>query len=237
MGVAWESPDGFNEPPQTMLYEFDHQQVENLRQQIVVADPAGGEASDEELMGRIQARDERALELLMKRYQAMLRSVVGRQLAIDQDVTDVVEEVFMGVWNQASNFDTSKGRAIGWIITMARRRAIDRIRRCQAYDRAEMRFRHETDTRTQHLASDDVEQHAESADHAAMFAELISKLPDAQQQAVHLAFYRGLSQREIAREIGIPLGTVKTRLELAVKKLRAAVSALGCRDEWLVAGA
>jgi RNA polymerase sigma-70 factor, ECF subfamily len=225
----------FQEPLKTMIYEFDQQQVENRHQQIAVAQPTAGEVSDEELMERIQDRDERALETLMKRYQAMLRSVVGRQLAIDQDVTDVVEEVFIGVWNQAANFDTSKGRAIGWIITMARRRAIDRVRRSQAYDRAEMRFRHETDTGTQHLASDDVEQQAESSDHAAMFTEFISKLPEAQQQVVRMAFYQGLSQREIARETGIPLGTVKTRLELGVKKLRAAVAALGSREEWLVA--
>jgi len=171
----------------------------------------------------------------MKRYGAMLRSVAGRILAIDQDVADVVEEVFLGIWNQASNFDTSKGRAIGWIITIARRRAIDRVRRRQAYDRAEMRFRIATNSGVQHLAADDVEQSAVSSDHAAMFAELISHLPEAQQQAVHMAFYQGLSQREISKKTGIPLGTVKTRLELGVKKLGAAVCAIGSRDEWLVA--
>ena len=215
-----------------MLYEFDHQQISEFSVQPAVSVPAVG-PSDEELMQRIQARDERALEILMKRYDAMLRSVVGRMLAIDQDVTDVVEEVFLGIWNQAANFDTAKGRAIAWIITMARRRAIDRVRRRQAYDRAEMRFRVATDTGVQHLAADDVEEQAAGADAAAKFAELISKLPEAQQQVVHLAFYEGLSQREIARKTGIPLGTVKTRLELGVKKLRAAVCAIGSRDEWL----
>ena len=71
-------------------------------------------------MEKIQARDEAALETLMRRYQAMLRSVIGRMIANDQDVSDVLEEVFLGVWNQASNFDTQKGKAVGWIITMAR---------------------------------------------------------------------------------------------------------------------
>ena len=225
-----------NKPFIPMLYEFDNQQISEFNTQQAPS-PVAPEISDEELMNRIQARDERALEILIKRYDAMLRSVVGRMLPNDQDVTDVVEEVFLGVWNQASNFDTSKGRAIGWIITMARRRAIDRVRRRQAYDRAEMRFRLSTDTGTQHLAMEDVEQHAASTDNAAMFKELISKLPEAQQQVVHMAFYRGLSQREIARETGIPLGTVKTRLELGVKKLRAAVCALGSRDEWLISAA
>jgi RNA polymerase sigma-70 factor (ECF subfamily) len=217
-----------------MLYEFDHQQISEFSKQHA---PSGAdlEVSDEELMERIQAREERALEILIKRYDAMLRSVVGRMVSNDQDVTDVVEEVFLGIWNQASNFDTTKGRPIGWFITMARRRAIDRVRRRQAYDRAEMRFRLSTDTGTQHLATDDVEEHAVCSDNAAMFAEFIANLPSAQQEVVRMAFYQGLSQREIARKTGIPLGTVKTRLELAVKKLRTAVTALGSRDEWLVA--
>jgi RNA polymerase sigma-70 factor (ECF subfamily) len=219
-----------------MLYEFDHQQISDFSAQTAASVPLAG-PSDEELLQRIQARDERALEILMKRYGAMLRSVAGRMLSIDQDVTDVVEEVFLGIWNQASNFDTAKGRAIGWIITMARRRAIDRVRRRQAYERAEMRFRISTDSGVQHLASEDVEQCAASSDNAALFEDLISHLPEAQQQAVHMAFYQGLSQREIARKTGIPLGTVKTRLELGVKKLRAAVCAIGSRDEWLVAAA
>ena len=219
-----------------MLYEFDHQQISEFSTTTAASVPVVG-PSDVELMQRIQAQDERALEILMKRYGAMLRSVAGRILPIDQDVTDVVEEVFLGIWNQASNFDISKGRAIGWIITMTRRRAIDRVRRRQAYDRAEMRFRISSDTGTQHLASEDVEEQAAGADTAATFAALIAKLPEAQQQVVHLAFYQGLSQREIAKKTGIPLGTVKTRLELGVKKLRAAVCAMGTRDEWLVAAA
>ena len=216
-----------------MLYEFDHQQVEAPRQPVAVTPRAPGEQSDEELMERIQERDEHALEILIKRYQAMLRSVVGRMISNDQDVTDVVEEVFLGVWNQASNFDTSKGKAIGWIITMARRRAIDRVRRCQAYNRAEMRFRVSTETGTSHFAGDDVELEAANSDTAAMFRELLSSLPPAQSAVVKMAFFRGLSQREIARETGIPLGTIKTRLELGVKKLRVAVSAIGSREEWL----
>jgi RNA polymerase sigma-70 factor, ECF subfamily len=218
-----------------MLYEIDQHHISAFSEKERPPASAVAGPSDEELMVRIQAHDERALEILIKRYDAMLRSVAGRILSIDQDVIDVVEEVFLGIWNQASNFDTSKGKAIGWIITMARRRAIDRVRRRQAYDRAEMRFRVSTDTGSQHLASEDVEEQAAGSDNAEMFAELISKLPEAQQQVVKMVFYQGLSQREIAKETGLPLGTVKTRIELGVKKLRTAVCAMGSRDEWLVA--
>lgn len=218
-----------------MLYEFDQQQISDLRGNHTISSPANRECSDEELMRRIQAQDERALEILMKRYESMLRSLVGRILSIDQDVTDVVEEAFLGVWNQASNFDVSKGRVVGWIITIARRRAIDRVRRRQAYDRAEMRFRLSTDTGYQHFATDDIQEQAVNSDYAAIFADLIAKLPEAQRRVVEMTFYRGLSQREIARETGIPLGTIKTRIELGVKKLRAIVCAMGTREEWLAA--
>jgi RNA polymerase sigma-70 factor (ECF subfamily) len=222
-----------------MLFEFDEQQL-SLLQTSPVATPQPielGEPTDEEIMERLQNGDERALEMLIKRYQSMLRSIVGRMISNDQDVTDVVEEVFLQVWRQAGNFDVSKGKAIGWIITVARRRAIDRVRRSQAYDRAEMRFRLSTDTGYQHMASDDVEGHATETDHAELFTRLIAQLPVAQQEAVRMAFYQGLSQREIAKETGLPLGTVKTRLELGVKKLRSAVCAMGSRDEWLLAAA
>jgi RNA polymerase sigma-70 factor (ECF subfamily) len=188
---------------------------------------------DGELMGRIQCRDEKALETLIKRYSAILHSVVARMIAAEQDVTDVVEEVFLGVWNQAGNFDLTKGKAIGWIITMARRRAIDRVRRRQAHDRAEMRFRLSNDTGTSHFAVNDVEKEAARSDTASVFEKLIAALPAAQIAVVRMAFYRGLSHREIARETGIPLGTVKTRLELGVKKLRAAVLAIDSREAWL----
>jgi len=188
---------------------------------------------DGALMGRIQSRDEEALESLIKRYDKMLRSVVGRVISNDQDVSDVIEEVFLGVWRQAGNFDLTKGRVLGWIITMARRRAIDRVRRCQAYERAEMRFRVSTENGTSYFAVSDVQKEAAHSDNASVFENLLLRLPAAQCAVVRMAFYRGLSQREIARETGIPLGTVKTRLELGVKKLRSAVLAIGSRESWL----
>ena len=169
------------------------------------------DTEDGALMERIQSGDEKALESLVKRYAKLLRSVVGRMISNEQDVSDVIEEVTLGVWNQAANFDLTKGKVMGWIITMARRRAIDRVRRRQAYNRAEMRFRLSNDTGTGHFSGDDVEKEAARSDTASMFGDLLSTLPAAQCKVVRMAFYRGLSHREIARETGIPLGTVETR--------------------------
>jgi len=191
-----------------------------------------GDTADSELMERIQAREEGALETLIKRYRALVRNVVSRIISNDQDVCDVVEEVFLGIWNQAANFDSLRGKPIGWIITIARRRAIDRVRRRLAYDRAESGFSASGQTGMSYFAGEDVEKSAMESETAAMFQKLLSTLPLAQSDALRLAFYRGLSHREIAHETGIPLGTIKTRLELAVKKLRAAMSAIGSREEW-----
>jgi len=218
-----------------MSQEFDQPEIEESHLKLVEVEKPRfqGEISEEEMMKRIQQRDERALEMLIKAFTPFLRNVVGRILSNDQDVTDVVEEVFLQVWNQADHFDAEKGKAIGWIVTLARRRAIDRTRRRQAYDRAEMRFRLASDTGYSHLASESVERDAEQADTAEMISEILATLPEAQQHVVRLAFYSGLSQREISKKTGIPLGTVKTRLELGVKKLRAAICAIGTKEDWL----
>jgi RNA polymerase sigma-70 factor (ECF subfamily) len=219
-----------------MISELDQLTVKNPRQGTTTS-IRPGEPSDEKLKEGIQFRDEAALEMLIKRYQPLLRSIVGNMLENDQDVSDAVEEAFLCVWEHSENYDCTKGKAIAWIVTMGRRRAIDRVRRRQAYDRAEMRFRESSQTGTSHLADDDVKEQAAGADNAEVFARLIAQLPEAQQQVVYLVFYQGLSQREIARETGIPLGTVKTRVELGIKKLRVAVKKLGSRDEWLLLAA
>jgi len=80
-----------------------------------------------------------------------------------------------------------------------------------------------------------IEDEANASDRAEIFRRLLATLPVAQREALHLAFYCGLSQREIAAKTGIPLGTIKTRLELAVRKMRAAIMALGGAEEWSMA--
>ena len=112
-------------------------------------------------------------------------------------------------------------------MTLARRRAIDRLRRKSAYWRAQDRFRIECETEGATAMHCGADEEAAQDDTAAVVARLIANLPEAQQQAVQLAYYRGMSQRQIAAHTGIPLGTIKTRLELAMRKLRSAALAFG----------
>jgi RNA polymerase sigma-70 factor, ECF subfamily len=207
-----------------MLYEFDHQQIE--------AFTTGEATTDEILMARIQAKDEAALATLYKRHTPLLRTVIARVVHNEHDVDDLLQEVFLELWNRADHYDEGKGKALGWIVTLARRRAIDRIRRRQAYARAEERLRLETEHEPQQVRHQGVEEDVNAADRAAIFKKLLAQLPVAQREALQLAYFRGLSQREIAAKTGIPLGTIKTRLELAVRKIRTAILSMGGVEEW-----
>ena len=203
-----------------MLHSFDQQYISN-RVALAV-----GEPTDEILMKRIQEGEEAALKALHQRHRALMRTIIGRMINNDQDVDDLVQECLLEIWRRSEAYQVEKGHALGWIVTLVRRRTIDRIRRKMSYSRAQDRFRAETETVSESLHSGADEEVAQN-DRGAAVARMIAELPVAQQEAVKLAFYRGMSQRQIAAHTGIPLGTIKTRLELALRKLRSAVLAFG----------
>ena len=209
-----------------MLYEFDHQALQNLP----AFSPA--EPTDEQLMARIAARDDAALAALYRRHTALLATIVGRILNQPSDVDDALQEIFVEIWKQAARFDAEKGRALGWMVTLARRRAIDRVRKKQAYFRAEERLRLETECGPEPAMHHGADEEAIAKDRSQILRGLLATLPAAQREALEFAYYRGMSQREIAAHTGIPLGTIKTRLELAMRKMRNAVMALGGAEEW-----
>jgi RNA polymerase sigma-70 factor (ECF subfamily) len=213
-----------------MLYAFDNQQLEKYQQRLAAGDP-----SDEDLMGRIKAKDEQALAVLYRRHLALLRTVISRVLNNDWDVDDLMQEVFLEIWRQAEHYCEEKGKALGWVVTLARRRAIDRVRKKQAYSRAQERYRVELERDPEASSCNDVDSEAATSEAHEIFQHVMSNLPDAQREALFLSFYRGLSQREIAAKTGIPLGTIKTRLELAIRKVRSSILALGGKREWMPA--
>lgn len=214
-----------------MLYSFDHQRFET-RPQISPDD-----LTDEQLMENIQRGDESALALLHRRHHALLRTIFNRIISNEHDVDELVQECLLEVWRRAENYNPEKGKALGWIVTLARRRAIDRLRRKSAYWRAQDRFRLECETESASAMHCGADEEAAQDDTAAVVARLIRNLPEAQQEAVQLAYFRGMSQRQIAAHTGIPLGTIKTRLELAMRKLRSAALAFGEFREPLSAAA
>ncbi|MDB6170745.1 MAG: polymerase sigma factor, sigma-70 family [Chthoniobacteraceae bacterium] len=174
--------------------------------------------TDEELMRRIQQQDPKSLGLLHDRYSGLMKGLIMKVLHNDAESDDLLQEIFIEVWNRANSYSPDKGKPLGWIITLSRRRAIDRLRKRDTYSRVEDRFAEETKNRP-HDWFAHVEEDVAQSEMREFLQRALSSLPDAQRQAIELAYFKGMSQREIAAHTGIPLGTIKTRLELALRKL------------------
>ncbi len=181
--------------------------------------------TDEQLMRMIQLRQPEALAYLHDRYSSTLKALIMRVLHNEAESEDMLQEIFMEIWNRAEGYDPAKGKPLGWCVTLSRRRAIDRLRKREAYGRMEERLLEETKHDPQEICGQIEEDiaHAEMREH---LNKALVNLPPAQQQVVELAYYKGMSQREIAAATGIPLGTIKTRLELALKKISVALQGM-----------
>ena len=186
-----------------------------MKKNTTIAAPVEG-PTDAELMAEVaNNRSAKALETLYRRHRQVLRSVIMRVLDNDADGEEVLQDVFVQLWQQASSFSSEKGQLLGWLIIVARRRALDRVRRKLAYQAATTRFE-------KTVPADSAEHQPSAVDREIRQHELdklIQELPPAQGLAVKLTFFDGLSQREIASHLSVPLGTIKTRIELGVKKL------------------
>ena len=188
-----------------------------------------GARSDVDLMLGIQSGDADALSQLYDRYSGIMKALILRIIHNETEADDLLQEVFMEIWNQAKNFSAEKGKALGWMVTLTRRRAIDALRKKQAYARAEERLQAEPERQPLAWVENATEKDIEAGDTRVLMAKVINSLPEAQQQVIELAFFQGMSQREIAFHTNVPLGTVKTRLELGLKKIYEGLKEL--RDE------
>src|SRR5438067_13812687 len=178
-----------------------------------------GAPSDVDLMIGIQSEDADALSKLYDRYNGIIKALILRVIHNEAEADDLLQEIFMEIWNQAKNFSAHKGKPLGWMVTLARRRAIDGLRKKQAYSRAEERLQSETEQQPEAWVHNSTETEISRGDTRQLIQKVIDSLPPPQQQAVELAFFQGMSQREIAAKTNTPLGTVKTRLELGLKKI------------------
>ena len=187
---------------------------------------AASEPTDEELMQEITDRNPQALKALYGRHGERLRSVVGKVVHEPADADDVLQDILLQIWKEARHYSAKAGRPLGWLVTLARRRAIDRLRRGQAYSRAKERFTDQMPAlmpiAAQRRSNDEYAQ----SDMRKFLERHIRALPLFQGEAVRLAFFNGLSHREIAAATRTPLGTVKTRLELGLQKLTQCMAPL-----------
>jgi len=174
---------------------------------------------DEMLMHEITQRRQQALKELYSRYSRSLRTLIGSVVHEESEADDVLQESFLQIWREAHHYSPKAGKPLGWVITIARRRAIDRVRRRDSYRRAKQRFEDEIKPQTQTPRTGGTEAEVLQSDLRRFLGRQMESLPPVQREAVELAYFRGLSQREIAATTNTPLGTVKTRLQLGLRKL------------------
>jgi RNA polymerase sigma-70 factor (ECF subfamily) len=188
-------------------------------------EPGVAPVSDEVLMKDISRRRHDALAELYGRHSKRLRATVDGVVHEQAEADDVLQETFLQVWEEAGRYSPKAGKPLGWMVTIARRRAIDRLRRRQAYSRARERYEKRVTQDSQTPRQDAAEGFILN-DLRHFLKKSLRALPRFQREAVELAFFKGLSHREIALVTRAPLGTVKTRLELGLQKLTHALRPL-----------
>jgi RNA polymerase sigma-70 factor (ECF subfamily) len=175
-----------------------------------------GTVDDAALLTRMGQRDENAMEDLFRRYSGVVYSVAFRVLHDSGQAEDVLQEVFLQLWRNPAAFVQQRGSLGGWLVVVARNRAIDLLRRRKPSDSVEDVV----------LASSvDVAEEAERNTIMQKVRKVIADLPVEQQKTLELAYFEGLSHTEIASRTGDPLGTVKTRIRQALISLRKAFPA------------
>ena len=171
--------------------------------------------ADEDLLRAISRGDESALAALYDRYRLILFSLILRILHDRQEAEDVLQEAFLQVWRRSADFDQLRGRAFTWLVTIARSRALDRLRMLSSRSRlvdveAEPGVDEFSDTGAEIVKSEQGE----------IVRRALRELPEEQRRPLLLAYFEGLTQTEIAERLGDPLGTVKTRMRSGLTKLR-----------------
>ena len=172
--------------------------------------------ADTRLVSRLAAGEIDAAGELYDRYAGQVYALARRILRNDGDAEEVVQDVFSQAWRTARRFEAARGSVIGWLLVIARTRAIDRLRARQSRPDAAGDAYPETIAAPGPAPSDTLL----SNEQAARVREALIALPETQRVPLELAYYEGLTQPEIAARLTEPLGTIKTRMRTALKTLR-----------------
>ena len=174
------------------------------------------EVSDVELLHAVARGDEAALARLYDAYRVILFGLLVRILNSREEAEDILQDVFIQVWRRAKDFDEKRGRPFTWLVTLARSRAIDRLRQLGARQRlATGAAQEQTETVSDALSDTIKVAQRETVRNA------LAELPEEQRNTLVLAYFEGLTQSEIAGKLNAPLGTIKTRMRSGMIKLRA----------------
>jgi len=171
-------------------------------------------AEDEALLSKVEQGDQDAMASLFDRYSGIVYSVALRVLKDTGQAEDVMQDIFIQLWRKPSAFVSGRGSLGGWLVVVARNRAIDSLRRRRPTDSVEDVVL---------ASSTDLASEAERNTLIEKVRVYLHQLPPEQRKSVEMAYFEGMSHSEIAEKTGDPLGTVKTRIRLALITLRKAM--------------
>lgn len=187
-----------------------------------IAPRTHADAPSEELLVAVAGGDQAAFAVLYDRVSPQVLGVALRVLRDRALAEEVTQEVMVEVWRKAERFDPERGTASGWVTTLAHRRAVDRVRSEQASRDRDDRVSRRDEPRAFDSVADEVEV---SLDHWQV-RKALSTLTDRQREAIELAYFGGHTYRDVAKVLGIPEGTAKSRLRDGLLRLREALEDL-----------
>lgn len=181
--------------------------------------PEDGSAGDlaADLLFRVAEGDQRAFADLYDMLSARVFGLILRVLVNRSQSEEVLQEVFLEIWQSAGRFAPNKGQGRSWVFTIAHRRAVDRVRASQASADRDVR----AGLRDIGVAHDSVAEQVELGIDGHRVVEALKSIPESQREAIVLAYYGGYSQSQIAALVGAPLGTIKTRMRDGLTRLRS----------------
>ena len=178
--------------------------------------------ADTALIKLIANRDQNALEALIDRYGRLVYSMAYASVGQAETAQEISQEVFIRIWQKSDTYDPDQGKVMTWMASITRYRSIDVLRRLSIrpegnllpWDLADMQSH-------DHKHINPVEDAVDVSLQRTRIRKALAHLPENQQLVISLAYFRGMSNREISEHLGEPLGTVKTRIRLGMQKLRS----------------
>jgi RNA polymerase sigma-70 factor (ECF subfamily) len=167
------------------------------------------------LVARLRSKDKSALEYLYNHYSGALYGVISRVIKKEEVAEEVLQDVFLKIWDKIYNYDPERGKLFTWMLNIARNQAIDKTRS------KEISKEGKTSGIENLVSKIDSQEFVEQAIEGIGVKEILKGLPEEQKFVVDQLYFQGYSQSELAEEFSIPLGTVKTRLRLAMNQLRS----------------
>ena len=196
-----------------MFKQKSYYLIQQIKSRFLILSPNQPLAiSEEELIARLRVPEEAAISQLYDMYAAALYGVILRIVKHEEIAEDVLQECFVKIWSSFPSYDPAKGRLFTWLVNVARNLAIDKIRsrqyrvgsKTQALDKSQLQYA--------------AQEHGFRPEHIGL-KELTEKLNPDQKKVIDMMYFDGFTQSEVAEQLDIPLGTVKTRARAAIKFL------------------